>query len=365
MIKKIISIVGARPQFIKAAIVSKRLKEVHVNQLLLHTGQHYDSNMSAIFFKDLKIDTPDFYLGIGSGQHGEQTGNMLVECEKVLLKEKPCLAVVYGDTNSTLAGALSAIKLKIPVAHVEAGLRSYKRYMPEEINRVLTDHISELLFAPTSNAVNNLKKESIVDNVFNVGDVMLDLALEISSKMESYEENILKNYNLRKKQFILITVHRADNTDIKNNLFNIYEAIKDLANKGYKIFFPVHPRTRNYLINYAFLDKKVPDNLILNEPISYNEMIVLEKNARVIITDSGGVQKEAYFFKTPAIIPRDKTEWVEIVRAGWNILTGADKQRIVDSVLQLWDTSHYNNWKDFYGNGNAGNKIANIIKGYI
>ncbi len=363
--KKVISIIGARPQFIKASVVAKKIHENNINHLLIHTGQHYDFNMSDIFFNDLKIDNPDFYLGIGSGLHGEQTGKIISECEKILLKEQPFLVLVYGDTNTTLAGALAAVKLKIPVAHVEAGLRSYIKYMPEEINRVLTDHISELFFVPTDTAHVNLKKESITQNIYQVGDVMLDIALDISKKMKPLEEEVLKTYQLKRRDYILATIHREDNTDIENNLFNIFEALKCIAFKDIKIIFPVHPRTKKYLEKYGFFNNEIPQSLILNEPISYNDMIVLEKNARVIITDSGGVQKEAYFFKIPAVIPRKTTEWVEITETGWNILTGADKKRIEEVTLQLWDSKQPEQWHQFYGNGDAAVKIADIIRNFI
>ncbi len=358
---KVLNIVGARPQFIKASIVIKKLNSAGIIQTLIHTGQHYDFNMSDVFFQELKIDAPDYHLGVGSGKHGEQTGKMLIEIEKVLINEKPSLVIVYGDTNSTLAGALASSKLKIPIAHVEAGLRSFNKAMPEETNRVLTDHLSTLLFAPTTKAIENLRKESITRNVFNVGDVMLDMALKYSDKMKPFENETLNNYQLKRKNYVLTTIHREENTDFYSNLYNIFEAIKFIAHKGITVFFAVHPRTRKYLKKSNFLKNQIPKNLILNEPVPYKDMIVLEKNARLVITDSGGVQKEAYFFKTPAVIPRKETEWVEIIETGWNIITGANKQKIIDTVFQLWDKNDYEEWSNFYGAGDTSNKICNII----
>jgi len=313
---RILSIVGARPQFIKAALVSRKLREREINEILVHTGQHYDFNMSDIFFEELNLPKPDYHLGVGSGSHGEQTGKMLMRIEKVLLKEKPDTVLVYGDTNTTLAGALAAVKLHIPVAHIEAGLRSYNRRIPEEINRVLTDHCSDILFAPTDKAVENLKKEGIRKGVYKVGDVMFDIALEIKNRVD--EEKILTKYGLKPKDFILVTIHRAENTDIRENLESIWNALKDIANSGIKLFFPVHPRTKKALENYGLVNEKIPKNLMMAKPVSYFEMVVLEGNAKVIITDSGGVQKEGYFFKTPCIIPRNETEWIELVEIGWN-----------------------------------------------
>ncbi len=361
--KVIMNIVGARPQFIKASMVSRALMELEINQILIHTGQHYDFNMSDVFFKELNIQEPDYYLEIGSGTHGEQTGKMLIEIEKVLIKTKPELVIVYGDTNTTLAGALAASKLKIPLAHVEAGLRSFNKNMPEEINRLLTDHISDILFAPTTTAIDNLNKESIFENVYNVGDVMFDVSNEFSNNINiSTENNILKKYELEKARFILTTIHRVDNTDNQKNLVNIFDALNYIADEGIKIFFPVHPRTRKYLKKYCLLDDHISDNLILSEPVSYGEMVVLESNAKVVITDSGGVQKESYFLKTPAVIPRSETEWVEIVEAGWNILTDANKEKIIDAALKLFNNEFHKEWKSFYGNGDASYKIAEIIK---
>ncbi len=359
---KILSIVGARPQFIKAALVSRKLREKGVNEIFVHVGQHYDFNMSDIFFQELNLPKPDYYLGVGSGTHGEQTGKMLMEIEKVLLKEKPDFILVYGDTNTTLAGALAAVKLHISVAHIEAGLRSFNRKMPEEINRVLTDHCSDILFAPTDKAVENLKKEGITKGVYKIGDVMFDIALEVKNRVN--EEKILTKYNLKSKDFILVTIHRAENTDNNENLKNIWSALKDIANSGIKLFFPIHPRTKKVLENYSLVNK-IPENLIITEPVSYFEMVVLEGNAKVIITDSGGVQKEGYFFKTPCIIPRNETEWIELVETGWNKVVGTKKENIIKEALKTYneDTSN-KKWIDFYGGGKASEGIVEVLKSY-
>jgi UDP-N-acetylglucosamine 2-epimerase len=321
--------------------------------------------MSDIFFNELNIPTPEFNLGVGSYSHGKQTGLMLIECERVLLGEHPQLVLVYGDTNTTLAGAIAASKLKIPVAHVEAGLRSYYRQMPEEINRVLTDQLSDLLFAPSKTAVMNLKNESITRNVYNVGDVMLDLALNMSNVVTPHENEILAKYNLERKNYVLATIHREDNTIKRDNLVSIFSALQNVANRGVKVFFPVHPRTRKYLKSYGLLKRKMPDNLLCNEPVSYAEMVALEKNAKVIVTDSGGVQKESYFFKVPAVISRDQTEWVELVDSGWNVLTGANEQKIIGTISQLWDKGVSKKHERFYGNGDAARKIADVVKKFV
>jgi len=354
---KILSLVGARPQFIKAAIVSEKLRNNGIKEILLHTGQHYDFDMSGVFFEELGLPKPDYNLGIGSGTHGEQTGKMLIEAEKVLLKEKPNWVIVYGDTNSTLAGALAAVKLHIPVAHIEAGLRSFNKRMPEEINRILTDHIADILFAPTETAVKNLKNEGIAKGVHNVGDVMFDVALEVSKIVD--EKNILSQFKLQHKNYILATIHRADNTNIKENLENILEAFKEIS-KVYKVFVPVHPRTKNVLEKFNLLND-VPENLILNEPVSYKEMIALEKNAKLIITDSGGVQKEAYFFKVPCVTVREETEWIELVNAGWNKLAGTHKDKIVETVFEELRRKKFSQWVDFYGGGKASDRIVRIL----
>ncbi len=360
----VLSVVGARPQFIKASIVSKKLVNYGIKEILVNTGQHYDYNMSDIFIEELFSKIPDYNLGIGSASHGVQTGQMMIELEKVIKKVEPEIVLVYGDTNSTLAGALTASKLDIPVAHVEAGLRSYNKSMPEEINRLLTDHVSDILFAPTDIAVKNLKKEGIRKNVYKVGDVMYDLALLIGSEIEKYKENILNKYSLMEDNFVLVTIHRAENTDNRDNLAEIFKALKEIANR-IKVFFPVHPRTRKALSVYGLLKNDLLGNLILAEPISYKEMLVVESAARVILTDSGGVQKEAYFFRKPAVIPRKETEWVELVESGWAELSGQNSDSIYKSVLKYIEIGINSKWEPFYGDGNSSDSIARLIYGYF
>jgi UDP-N-acetylglucosamine 2-epimerase len=368
--------VGARPQFIKAAIVSLKLKERGIEETLIHTGQHYDANMSDIFFKELEISEPDYHLGVGSGPHGEQTGQMLTEIERVLMKEKPGLVMVYGDTNTTLAGALAASKLHIPVAHVEAGLRSFNRRMPEEINRVLTDHAADLLFCPTGTGIKNLQTEgfghtlayndplpdplSPLPLAVNVGDVMLDIASKIKKSVNNAQ--VLERLGLKEKDFILVTIHRAENTDERENLDNIWQALKTIALTGKRIFFPIHPRTRKALESSGLLTETHPFALRLNDPVTYTDMLALESSARLIITDSGGVQKEGYFLDTPCIVTREQTEWVEVADAGWTVLSGANKEKIIACVNELWDKSLTKGKEPVFGDGTASDKIAEIIK---
>ena len=361
----VLSVIGARPQFIKASIVSRMLRKTGIKEIVVHTGQHYDYNMSDIFFKELFDYKPDFNLDVKSASHGIQTGRMLIGIEEIIKKERPGMVLVYGDTNSTLAGALAASKLNIPVAHVESGLRSYDKSMPEEVNRVLTDHISKLLFVPTETAVSNLKKEGITENVFNVGDVMYDLVVLLDNEIKRSKVEVLNKFGVKEDEFILVTIHRAANTDNRNRLESIFSALKELAGKSLNILFPVHPRTRKFLSQYGLLSKGVPENFLISDPVSYKEMLVLESSSKLIITDSGGVQKEAYFFKKPSIIPRRETEWIELVDSGWAVLTDADKKSIVDSVLKLLDNYEKKSWISFYGDGKSSEKIVGYIKKYL
>jgi len=323
---KIFSIVGARPQFIKFSPLSFVIRKEH-KEIILHTGQHYDPEMSDIFFNQLNIPKPDYNLGVGSASHGKQTGTMLIEIEKALIKEQPDLVIVYGDTNSTLAGALAASKLHIKVAHVEAGLRSFDRNMPEEINRVLTDHISNLLFCPTKTAVRNLKNEGIIKGIYNVGDVMKD-AMEYNVKIAEERSTIIKDLDLISNTFIVATLHRPANTDSKENLTSIVSAFCSIDET---IVFPVHPRTEKYLKEYNLWDLLCQSVRII-PPVGFQDMLKLTVHAKMILTDSGGVQKEAYLLGVPCVTLRENTEWVETVEEGWNVLVGADYEKIIEAV---------------------------------
>ncbi|CAI8999881.1 UDP-N-acetylglucosamine 2-epimerase homolog [Brevibacillus sp. IT-7CA2] len=362
---KIVTIVGARPQFIKAAAVSRAVltqkqNNPQISEVIVHTGQHYDRNMSEVFFEQLDIPVPHYHLGIGSSAHGQQTGQMLAEIEKVLLEEKPDWILVYGDTNSTLAGALAASKLHIPVAHVEAGLRSYNRHMPEEVNRVLTDHVSNLLFCPTSHSVDNLHKEGINEGVHVVGDVMYDCMKHYLAKLDNERTTILESYGLEANQFALATVHRAENTNDRGRLTGIFEAFGTIA-QDIPVLVSLHPRTRKYLDEYGI---KVNPNILLIEPVSYLEMIELESNAAIILTDSGGVQKEAYFVQRPCITMRDETEWVETVNAGANVLTGAHSNSIVEAYNRYKEAAFtINEVPKVYGDGDAAEQIIRLLVG--
>lgn len=351
---KIATVVGARPQFIKLAPLSRQLRKKY-KEVLIHTGQHYDKNLSDVFFKELKLPHPDYNLNVGSGRQGEQTGRMVGLIERVLLKERPGLVVVYGDTNSTLAGALAAAKLDIPIAHVEAGLRSYNRRMPEEKNRVLTDHLSNLLFCPTDTAVKNLKKEGIIRNVYNVGDVMYDAVLYYLGEAKK-SSNILNRIGARGIPYYLATVHRAENTNSKDRLRKIMDILSSLDKK---VIFPVHPRTRKALKDFRIKIKT--DNLFLINPLSYFDMLILEQNASVILTDSGGVQKEAFFLKVPCITLRDETEWVETIRKGRNHLVGLNQGNILRIIPKLKNKKIVIN-SGVFGFGKASEKIVKILE---
>ncbi|RQD81822.1 MAG: UDP-N-acetylglucosamine 2-epimerase (non-hydrolyzing) [Methanocalculus sp. MSAO_Arc1] len=353
---KIVSIIGARPQFIKCAPVSRALRKDH-QEILVHTGQHYDENMSGIFFEELSIPIPDYHLGIGSGSHGAQTGRMLAAIEEVLLKEEPDMVLVYGDTNSTLAGALAAAKLHIPVAHIEAGLRSYDRSMPEEMNRVLTDHASDLLFVPTENGVANLAREGIEKGVYRVGDVMVDALL--FNRDLAGRSDILERLDLESGTYYLATVHRAGNTDEEKNLRSIMAAFAALDRP---VIFPAHPRTRKFLEQYGIAAGR---NVRLIEPLPYLDMLQLLSHACAILTDSGGVQKEAYILQVPCITLRENTEWVETVEDGWNVLAGADTGCIIAAVSQMTgDGGRSGIHSAHYGDGTAADKIRRIISAF-
>lgn len=358
--KKILTIIGARPQFIKAAMVSKELDKI-AEELIVHTGQHYDKNMSDIFFEQLEIPKPKYNLGIGSGSHGKQTGEMLIKIEEVLLKEKPDYVMVYGDTNSTLAGALAASKLLIPVIHIEAGLRSYNMAMPEEQNRILTDHISSILICPTKTAVENLKKEGITQNVYQTGDVMCDSVLYYSKlaeqKINCSNIELIPIYEKREiKDWYLTTIHRAENTMDDKNLSEILRVFEKLDKM---VIFPVHPRIRK------MVDKLRSENRYKNiyfvEPVDYLTMLYLTKNACKVVTDSGGLQKECYILDTPCITIRNQTEWVETLNDGYNILAKPEQEDLYKKITN----SQIDKSKEkvhYYGNGHASQEIADIIK---
>jgi UDP-N-acetylglucosamine 2-epimerase len=347
---KIISVVGARPEFIQATPVSRALRQHH-QEILVHTGQHYDYKMSQTFFDELGIPAPDYNLEVGSGSHASQTAEILTSFEKVVLSEQPDVVLVRGDTNSTLAGALVASKLHIPVVHVEAGERSFDRRMPEEINRLVADQLSSAYFCVSQTAVKQLAAEGIMKNVFWVGDVMLDANL-VNRPLARQKSTVLSTLGLASGQFALVTVHRAANTDDPARLANI---VKALSNVGETVVFPVHPRTRSAL---AKLDVQFGDNVRLIEPVGYYDMMVLEENARIIATDSGGVQREAYFMQKPCITLRDETEWTETVQVGWNKLVGVD----VDHIISTWKTfTPPAEQPPVFGNGTAGEKIAKIL----
>jgi len=360
---KIVTIVGARPQFIKAAPVSKAIRDHNekkkgprITEVLVHTGQHYDHGMSQIFFDELDISEPDLNLGVGSGSHGWQTGQMLVRIEEVLLEEKPDYVVVYGDTNSTLAGALAAVKLHIPVAHVEAGLRSFNREMPEEHNRVLADHCSDLLFCPTQTAVDNLAREGVTKGVHLVGDTMYDAVLQFSSIAWKHS-TILEDLGLESKTYLLTTIHRPYNTDIPENFQNILSAFAEI---GEVIVFPVHPRTRKKIAELEDHFQLGLTNIKMTEPVGYLDMLVLEENARLILTDSGGMQKEAYFFGVPCITLRPETEWLETVEVGWNVLAGSDTESILAACERLGGSSPGSR-PSLYGDGRASLEVVRYL----
>jgi len=317
----ILHIFGARPQFVKTSMLAKALKG-RCEQFFLHTGQHYSFNLSDSLLTDLGMQEPDINLGIGSASPAEQTARMMIGIETYLQKKSPDCVVVYGDTNSTLAGAMVASKMDIPLVHIEAGLRSFNRAMPEEINRIVTDHISDILFCPTKAAQDNLQKEGITDGVFLSGDVMAD-ALEFYRNKLTDKESLLDEYKLKEKGFFLLTMHRQGNVDSRENLIEIIAGLKEIPET---ILFPIHPRTEKML---KIFQLELPGNVKVIPPLEYTKMLILEQTASVILTDSGGIQKEAYLMGTPCITLREETEWVETVQLGWNILVGANREKIL------------------------------------
>lgn len=384
---KIASVVGARPQFIKLApLIKASQRQKHrgskraIEHLIIHTGQHYDYKMNKVFFDELGIPEPDYNLDVGSGSHGWQTGEMMKRAEEVLIKEKPDLVIIYGDTNSTLAGALASSKLGIVLSHIESGLRSYNRSMPEEINRILADRSSDILFCPTENACRNLRKEGFSNTanngklidlssndlfaaiqsfplVINVGDVMYDAAL-LGLEIAEERSNVLERLKLQPKEYHLATLHRAENSGNKERLKNILYAFSEIS-KEKPVIFPVHPRTKKNLKAFH-LDTTALNQVQMIDPVGYFDMLILEKNAYRIMTDSGGMQKEAYFFGVPCITLRGETEWVETLERGTNILTGTDKNRIIDAVPQS-SSGELESPLPLYGDGQTAERIINII----
>ena len=354
---KVISVVGARPQFIKAAPVCRALRERH-EEILVHSGQHYDYGMSDVFFEQLGIPKPDFNLAVGSGGHGRQTGEMLGALEELYIEQKPDCVLVYGDTNTTLAAALAAAKLAIPIAHVEAGLRSYVRDMPEEINRVLTDHISTLLLCPTSTAMANLAAEGIVQGCVLVGDVMLDTARFFAGHEGAAE--VLERMGVEPGDYYLATVHRASNSDDEGRLSAIVAAFAELDRR---VVWAVHPRTTANLERFGLLETvHAAGNIVAVPPISYNETVALLESAAALLTDSGGMQKEAYFFSVPCVTLRDETEWVETVELGWNTLVGADRVAILRAAPAAGSGPHPASHPDVYGDGHAADRIVEAME---
>ena len=353
---KILTILGARPQFIKAGTISREIaKHKEIKEIILHTGQHYDSNMSDIFFEEMKIPKPDYFLGTGGKSHGAMTGQMIEKIEEVTLKEKPDWILVYGDTNSTLAGAIVASKLHIKLAHIEAGLRSFNMNMPEEINRILTDRISNILFCPTDTAIENLEKEGFENfncKIIKSGDVMQDGAI-------FYKKLAVKPNNIElKNDFILCTIHRAENTDDENKLKNIFSALNEIACEK-QIILPLHPRTKKIIENLNIC----VENLTIIEPVGYLEMVWFIDNCSLVMTDSGGLQKEAYFFAKPCLTLREETEWVELVETGVNTLVGTDKDKILSEYNKI-EIKKVDFGKNLYGNGNASNFIIKEVLAY-
>lgn len=376
--KKIITIIGARPQIIKSSAISRAIRtkfQNEIEELIVHTGQHYDENMSEVFFEEMQIPKPHFNLNVGSGSHGLQTAKMMEGLETIFLAEKPAAVIVYGDTNSTIAGGLAAAKIHIPVVHIEAGLRSFNKAMPEELNRIACDHFSTLLFTPTATGLENLRKEGFsatihskatIDhpNVYQCGDIMFDNSMYFS-EISDKQSTILKINDLEKEKYVLCTIHRDSNTDIAENLNSIFRALLHISeNKNLKIVLPIHPRTKGKmeeLLDKELLQKiKDSGSILIIPPAGFLDIIALEKNARIIISDSGGLQKESFFFKKPCVILREQTEWVEIIENGNALLAGSDFQRIIDSFSVLFEKTDFT-FPDFYGDGDAASFICKKI----
>jgi UDP-GlcNAc3NAcA epimerase len=376
--KRIITIIGARPQIIKSSALSRAIRTSFldkIEEIIVHTGQHYDENMSNVFFEEMEIPKPNYNLNVGSGSHGAQTAKMIEGLEKIFLDEKPNAIVIYGDTNSTIAGAIAAAKIHIPIIHIEAGLRSFNKSMPEEINRISADHMSTLLFSPTKTGISNLEKEGFsletkskatIDepNVYLCGDIMFDNSLYFSS-ISNEKSRILINLGLEGDDYILCTIHRDSNTDIPQNLNAIFKALVAIQEKsGLKIILPIHPRTKgklNELLEEGIKEKLDSNsNFLIIPPAGFLDIIALEKNASIVITDSGGLQKEAFFFEKPCVILREQTEWVEIVENGNAILAGSNYDKIVSAFDELIERNDFT-FPQFYGDGQAANFICDKI----
>lgn len=372
---KIVTIIGARPQIIKAAALSRAIREkfnAQIKEIMVHTGQHYDANMSQIFFDEMGIPAPDYNLNVGSGTHGKQTAAMIVGIEEILLKEKPNAIVLYGDTNSTLAGAVAAAKIHIPVVHIESGLRSYSKTMPEEINRIMCDHVSTLLFSPTKTGFENLLKEGFKkdnkapftsDNpkIYHCGDVMYDNSL-FFSKVAEGKTTVLQKHNLKKGNYILATIHRNNNTDEPERLNSLFKSLNDISLKyNLEVVLPLHPRTakllESNLTSQNFQNIQSNNGFKIIEPASFLEMIALEKNCSLVMTDSGGVQKEAFYFEKPCVILRPETEWVELVECGAAIVADANEERIKSAFDKLTSNAELK-FPKLYGDGNAAEFIC-------
>ena len=367
---RVLNVVGARPQFIKMAPVHRALSagarsaKHSIEEIVVHTGQHYDDRMSDIFFRELKLPVPDINLGVGSDTHGRQTGRMLSELDACMADTAPDFVVVYGDTNSTLAAALAAVKQDIPVAHVEAGLRSFDRGMPEEVNRVVADHVSDLLFAPTTTAMNNLRNEHLEDRSQQTGDVMLD-AVNFNAGLAREESGILEEMALQAGEFAVATVHRASNTDTER-LGELLDAINEIASRHIPLVFPIHPRTRAK-VRTSFSEWKPHASVTIIEPIGYLDMLRLSEAARFVLTDSGGLQKEAFFLKTPCVTLRDVTEWPETVEGMGNVLAGSRKDAIISAVNNLMNDpmqTAVGEPERFFGDGRAAEKIVDAMLSY-
>ena len=350
---KILSIVGARPQFIKLAPISKKM-DSKINHCVIHTGQHFDKNMSEIFFSEMNLDIPKYNLNISSGSHGDQTGLMLIEIEKILITEKPDLVIIFGDTNSTLAGALAASKLGVKLVHIEAGLRSFNKMMPEEINRIIADHTSDYLFAPTDAAMNNIKSEGLINKAYLTGDIMVD-SVDLFSEQAQSKSQILLDLNLNKSDYNLLTLHRPYNVDDPDKLSNIITFLNELC---CPFIFPVHPRTRQIISKF---NMQIGSNIKLIEPLGYLDFLMLQNNANKIFTDSGGIQKEAYILKKPCVTIRTETEWLETVSSGWNKLINPNQSNLSDLVDEINLFNPENNKYDYIFGDNVTNNMLQKI----